>query len=33
MVEDREDPLTGKTRTRLRVPYSGYERANGNGHE
>ena len=32
LPEEREDPLTGKRRTRMRVPYSGYESANGNGH-
>ena len=32
VVEDREDPLTGTHRRRLRVPYAGYERAAANGH-
>ena len=29
LTEEREDPLTGKRQTRLRVPYTGYERVNG----
>lgn len=32
MIEEYEDRLTGKRQRRLRVPYSGYESANGNGH-
>jgi hypothetical protein len=31
-LEEYEDRLTGKRQRRLRVPYSGYESANGNGH-
>ncbi|NOT31196.1 MAG: hypothetical protein HOP15_12170 [Planctomycetes bacterium] len=32
MIEEYEDRLTGKRQRRLRVPYSGYESANGNGN-
>lgn len=32
LIEEYEDRLTGKRQRRLRVPYSGYESANGNGH-
>jgi hypothetical protein len=31
-LEEYEDRLTGKRQRRLRVPYSGYEATNGNGH-
>jgi hypothetical protein len=31
LIEEFEDKLTGKRQRRLRVPYSGYESANGNG--
>lgn len=31
-IEEFADSLTGKRQRRLRVPYGGYERANGNGH-
>lgn len=31
LIEEFEDRLTGKRQRRLRVPYSGYESANGNG--
>lgn len=31
-LEEHEDRLTGKRSKRLRVPYLGYEAANGNGH-
>jgi hypothetical protein len=32
LIEEYEDRLTGKRQRRLRVPYSGYESASGNGH-
>jgi len=34
VIEDREDPLTGVHKKRLRVPYAGFERVtpNGNGN-
>ena len=32
VLEDREDPLTGTHKKRLRVPYAGYERAGTNGN-
>ena len=31
-IEEYEDRLTGKRQRRMRVPYSGYESVNGNGH-
>jgi hypothetical protein len=31
-LEEYEDRLTGRRQRRLRVPYLGYENANGNGH-
>jgi hypothetical protein len=31
LIEEREDPLTGTRRKRLRVPYTGYEGQNGHG--
>lgn len=32
LIEEYEDRLTGRRQRRLRVPYSGYESASGNGH-
>lgn len=32
LIEEHEDRLTGKRQRRLRVPYTGYEGTNGNGH-
>jgi hypothetical protein len=32
MLEEYEDRLSGRRQRRLRVPYLGYEAANGNGH-